>query len=606
MCGINGFNFENKELLEKMNKATFHRGPDFSGIFVDEKISLGHNLLAIREVSDISKQPYNLNSNWIMSFNGQIYNTEKLKIFLRENKIELDSSKENLDTYIIYKLIELVGFGFVNKIFGMFAIALYNKGEQKINLYRDSSGQKNLYYYHKDNKFIFSSEIKGILEHDKDEKKLDREIDIEAVNLAVTLGYIPGDKTLFKYIKKVNAGECVSYDLQNNKLEKSFFKPETENHFEGNFETVLQELMKEHLQAKDKISINLSGGLDSSLLLHEANSLGYIADTYTTSFEIDGDEQKNYNEDAQLAEKLSNDYKTKHKEIKITKENYLENFIESYGCIEEPNYNISLPIYLITAKTEGIHGDGKRVVLSGDGGDEVFGGYPYYLENKKIDFKRRLLTPFIYDFFRPEKSNLINRWIDFKDLRKHYINNYKTKFIYEYLNQKFKNYKNIFSIKVGNIYECMLLDRIFWLTSENFIRSDKLYMSQSLELRSPFSYEPFRTYCDKIILNNQYINEKNNKLFLRIYAENKLPKYITQREKKSGWRAPVDLWYDKDFKKMFLEILNSAKSIQNKNNAIIDWSEIIKQVENNNSWPGKWLHLYLSLAILSKKFNLNL
>jgi asparagine synthase (glutamine-hydrolysing) len=622
MCGINGFNFQSEDRLKDMNQALLHRGPDFQGIFVDENVSISHNLLSIRAGADISQQPYKLNPKWIMSFNGQIYNLEKIIKYLRERNVELDDYKLDLDTYVIYKLIELEGDKFINKIFGMFAIALYDTEDKMLRLYRDSSGQKNLHYHHKDDTFIFSSEISGILTHD-----IDRTVDEQAVQIATTLGYIPGDKTLMKYVKKINPSEVIEISLNKesinyNKLIRKYFKPESQNYFTGNFEEAMNQLVSEHLQSKDKVSINLSGGLDSSILLHEARKQGYQIDSYTNYFEIDGDE-KSYNEDAYLARKLAKDYDTKHTEIKITKQNYLENLIQAYEAIEEPNYNISLPAYLITAKTEGISGDGLRVVLSGDGGDEVFGGYSYYLQNKLIDDKVKLYTPFIYEAIRYIRAKLSGkeyisnlqvstRWLYFKDLKKRFINNYDQKMIINYLAQIYKDYTNNFQIKKDSVYECMLADRVFWLASENFIRSDKLYMSQSMELRNPFSYEPFRDYCDRLVPSNEYINTTNNKIFLRHYADGKLPDYITKREKKTGWRAPVETWYDENYKNLFLEILNKAKNNQKDNlnksedGEIIKWDEVIKRVEERDVWPGKWVHIYLSLAILSNKFDLKM
>lgn len=595
-----------------MNQATCHRGPDFSGEYYVDTASLGHNLLAIRAVDDISKQPYATDENIILAFNGQIYNTEQLIKKLKDAEVQLDESKIKLDTYILYECLRKFGSNIIEEVFGMFAIAYFDVKDKKIRIYRDSSGQKNLYYYHKDNTFIFSSEIKGILEHD-----IDRSVDNFAVYLATALGYIPADKTLFEYIKKVQPSECIAYNTLDKTLIKSFITPKTEGYFTGDFSTVMKQLVLEHLQSKDKVSINLSGGLDSSLLLHEAHRNGYSIDSYTTSFAINGD-QKSYNEDAELARKLSEDYKTTHKEIQITKKDYFDNLIEAYATIEEPNYNISLPVYLITAKTEGIHGDGKRVTLSGDGGDEIFGGYSYYLQHGKIDSKIKTYTPPVYTILTylrslVRKTPFVNnlryeeRWCRMKTLTKNFA---KTKYSYrtfaDFIRNNFAYYKSIFYKKTDKknaVYTSMLLDRYYWMASENFIRSDKLYGSQSMEIRSPFAYEPFRDYVDRLIPGDMYINEKNNKLFLRKYAESVLPTYILNKPNKTGWRAPVDIWYDADAKKLFLSIVQDAKALGGNH---IDWDAVLKRIQEKDGWPGKWVHIYLSLAILSKKYNLKL
>ncbi len=597
-----------------MNAATVHRGPDFSGEYYSEHISLGHNLLAIRAVDDISKQPYTLSPDGILAFNGQIYNTQKLVEKLQSANIALDADKLHLDTYVLYQCLLHFGPEVIDEIFGMFAIAYLDVKKEQLHIYRDSSGQKNLYYYHKDNTFIFSSEIKGILEH----QSINRSVDEFAVFLATSLGYIPGEKTLFSHIRKVELGQHIMYDLKSNVLRKTFFKPKTEGYFSGDFAENIKKLVQEHLQSKDKISINLSGGLDSSILLHEAHRNGYDIDSYTTSFVIEGDE-KTYNEDAMLARKLATDYKTNHTEIRITKTDYLNNFIESYASIEEPNYNISLPIYLITAKTEGIHGHAKRVTLSGDGGDEIFGGYSYYLQHNIIDSKIAAYTPFFYVVFSYIRAKIkrvpfINnlhieeRWTRMKTLAKNFARHkYAPTVLSTYIKTTVAQYLHFFYRKPGphknSVYTSMLIDRYCWLAAENFIRSDKLYGSQSMELRSPFAYEPFRHYVDTLIPDTEYINDVNNKLFLRKYTDAVLPAYITKKPHKTGWRAPIDIWYDQDFKNLFLRIIEDARK---QGGLYIDWDKVYTRIEERDTWPGKWVHIYLSLAILSTQYKLKL
>ena len=386
MCGITGFTFKDQKKLELMNNALTHRGPDYAGMYVSEDISLGHLLLSIRADNTISRQPYKDNPEWVLLFNGQIYNTDKLKSTHLQD-IEIDPARKDLDTYIIYKLIEKYGWNFIDKIHGMFAIALYNTQEKKLKLYRDPSGQKGLYYYHKDDIVIFSSEIKALFTH-----PITREADYEAIEISATIGYTPGDKTIFKNIYKLQPSEVLTYHITEKKLEKTFFKSSTDNYYPENLDDAFKDLIAEHLQSKQKIAINLSGGLDSSLLLHEMSQVGHTIHSYTNRFIVEGDPElsKKYNADAELAAQLAQDYNAIHTEILVTKQDYFNNFIEAYKAIEEPNYNISLPTYLFTAKKEGIYKDGNRVVLSGDGGDELFGGYPHYIESAKIQKKMHM------------------------------------------------------------------------------------------------------------------------------------------------------------------------------------------------------------------------
>ena len=212
MCGIHGFNFRDEQALVCMAQATSHRGPDFTGYYHDNTISLGHNLLAIRADIAQSKQPISSNPEWVLLFNGQIYNTAQIKKILpTKHETYIDS-----DTVLLYKMIELHGWEFIRHVHGMYAIALYNTKQKRLCLYRDPSGQKGLYYYHKDDRFIFASEIKAILSHNN----IDKSLDADAIALATTVGYIPGEKTLFRYIHKLHLSQMVTLDLKTAQFSK--------------------------------------------------------------------------------------------------------------------------------------------------------------------------------------------------------------------------------------------------------------------------------------------------------------------------------------------------------------------------------------------------
>lgn len=597
MCGINGFNFKDQEKLEKMNSRLAHRGPDFAGTFFDENISLGHLLLSIRETKAVSKQPFRGEESpeWILLFNGQIYNTDQLKKELNG----LDSQKSDLDTYILYKIIEKYGWKFIERIQGMFAICLYNTKEKVVRLYRDPSGQKIIYYYFKDGRFIFSSEIKSIFLH-----SVDKAIDPLAIEIAKSLGYIPGEKTLFSNIHKIAPSQCISFELNDKKLTKSFYNSTAPNYFQDDFKSAFQQLVKEHMQSKQKVALNLSGGLDSSILLHEMSELGYDMHTYTTVFR---DSHEKFNTDAILAKKLAYDYGSTHKEIIVTKETYRDLFVEAYKIPEEPDFNVSLPIYLQTAIQEGVKNDRNRVIISGNGGDEIFGGYPHYYQSAQIKKWINILTPWIYNLIKNSRNHtnlnfndFDERWFFFRKFSNSATNNTLSS-ILDYIQESIHPLVSMYAQNKNDVYQTMLRERFLWMPGENFLQADKLYMSQSAELRSPLSYHPFRLYSDKKLDKNDYTNKQSNKLFLRKLYNGKLPDYITKRTDKTGWRAPIIDWYDNTFRTLFLDILAGQK-----NDQFVDWKSIRKQIESRNDWPGKNIHLYLSLAILSKEYNIDL
>lgn len=596
MCGINGYIGKNEGVLTAMNKTLHHRGPDFAGAFFDQDVSLGHTLLSIRERSDLSIQPYyREDSDWILVFNGQIYNTTEIKKILGD-----DYKLADLDTTLIYGLIDKIGWNFINHIHGMFAIALYNKKEKIIKLYRDQSGQKPLYYYAKDNDFIFSSEIKSILVNN-----IDKEIDEEAIVIATGLGYIPGTKTIFKNIKKLSPSSIVSFSIKDRSLKIEYIDAKTPNYFSDNWSTAFEELVAEHLQSKQEVAINLSGGLDSSLLLHEMSKTRDTIHSYTTRFE-NSDEK--FNRDANLAKRLSSDYKTTHHEINVTKQSYQNHLVKALEIVEEPDFNISLPVYLETAEMEGMYGDKKRVIISGNGGDEIFGGYGHYYESLRMSNFEKILTPWGFSLLKNWRNktsrnyhDIDDRWLSFRTFTFRPIK-IEDKVLLPYIKNEMRNLSNLYKSDSNDVLKTMLRDRLIWMPGENFLQADKLYMSQSVEVRSPLSYHPFREYCDSKLKMSEYVNKASNKLFLRELYRGKLPDYIINRTDKTGWRSPIVDWYDKDLKNTFLEILSPMRN----NQSIINWSDVIRKVEQTDKWPGKQIHLYLSLAVLAQKYKITL
>jgi asparagine synthase (glutamine-hydrolysing) len=430
-------------------------------------------------------------------------------------------------------------------------------------------------------------------------------VDELSVAIACTIGYLPGDQTLLTSVKKVRPSEYVTFDLSTRLLTKNFFSQNDTNYFPSNIEESFQQLVREHLVSKERVSINLSGGLDSSVLVYEMKKLGYDIHSYSTHFDID-DEQ--INKDALLANKLAREYSTDHTEIDIDKKKFWDNFIEAHRTIEEPNYNVSLPVYLITAKMEGINGDQNRVVLSGDGGDEIFGGYSHYKESLRFSKIENMLTPYVFSFIKNVRSGTDfkfyksdERWLFFKIFQHSWVKEEHLDAIKKYVSDSTEEWVELYGSKRGPVYDMMLRDRILWLAGENFIRTDKIFMSQSIEMRAPLSYAPFRAHMDSLIPDDQYIGPVN-KIYLRKIYEHKLPEYIVNRQDKTGWRAPISQWYDKSAKNLFLEIL-SSKHLTGR---LIDWEQLRQYIVERDGWPGKHVHIYLSLAILAREYNIDL
>jgi asparagine synthase (glutamine-hydrolysing) len=595
MCGFTGINTCSLNFIEHANKLMKYRGPDYSGTYVDQNMSIGHVLLSLRGSVSDGMQPVMSETNpWVLVFNGQIYNTKK--ICSDNGIIEVPS-----DTLILYQLIVKFGWDFYKYIDGMYAIALYNKNNSQIRLYRDSAGQKPLYYYHKNNIFLFSSELKVILSHPSINKSLDE----ESTLVSLSLGYIPAPNTLWKFIKKVNISEFIIFDIKNNSLYKeSFFKDLPEKNSQTNPKKLIEDTLSEHLQSNTDIKINLSGGLDSSLIYALANRMGYKLESFTTKYETNS---SILNEDAFLARKLAKKYGGKHYEININQDAYLNQFIEAYETIEEPCYNQAAPSHFIMAKFQKNNSKSK-IVLSGDGGDEVFSGYTIYKKNKIFD---QYNLPLVRNFFNLYKNrraaikfdyfNSFERWLGFKCFfNGEYI--IEEKDIKSYLlkyEAEFNSYCEYHNKKSNSTKNHMLADRFFWLTNENFNRIDKIFMSQSIEVRSPFSYQPLRDYFDLNIQAADIEQSQTSKQYIKKMYKDFLPDYIINH-KKSGWASPVSDWYNDKTKNLFLDIISNVE----KNDQLINWKKLKQKIIESDRYPGKWLYSYLSLAILSNKFSI--
>ncbi len=272
MCAINGFNFLNKELILKMNAVTKHRGPDDGDFYIGENISLGHNRLSIIDLSVKGRQPlWNEDKTKCIIFNGEIYNYKELRKGLLEKGHKFFSET---DTETVLHLFEDFGEGCLEKLNGIFAFAVWDIKKRELFLARDRIGVKPLYYFSGGGKFIFSSEIKAILEHD-----IKKEVDAEAFNHFFRLRYVPAPLTIFKGIYKLPSGYFARFSAGGLKISKYW---DIENFEDLNSKNDIIEkirfLMKDsvgcQLIADRPVGIFLSGGTDSTSILGIASELG--------------------------------------------------------------------------------------------------------------------------------------------------------------------------------------------------------------------------------------------------------------------------------------------------------------------------------------------
>ena len=554
MCGINGFNFINKPLLKQMNYSIAHRGPDAEGSFFDKNISLGHRRLAIIDLSQNGAQPmtYIHKKNKVtITFNGEIYNFQEIK----EELVKLGYKfKSNSDTEIILASYLEWGKDCVKKFNGMWAFCIYDPQKQILFLSRDRVGKKPLYYYFDKNKFIFSSEIKGILKH-----KIKFELNKDAIDLYFSLGFIPAPYSIYKNINKLEQRQSLIYNLKTNNLEKEYYyewpnyNPQKKN-FKQEFYNLIKDSTKLRMISDVPLGAFLSGGLDSSTIVNFAQMFNKNINTYSIGFEGKYDETPYINI-------TKNHFKTNHHHKYYTEKNFKNQLKEIFYYFDEPFSDSSMfPTEFLTkfAREE------LTVSLSGDGGDEVFGGYPRYKYALQLTILRKMpksirkLLMFIpYSKLKEGlKLSLLSKESFYSEARTDF---FKPQITREILEKRLK--KCLEKTNNDLIQAVRLMDIEFYTLPDNFLtKVDRASMANAMEIRCPFlDYRLIELSMQSPSKNIvSMFNEKN--LFREIIKDF-LPSRIINK-KKQGFTPPINDWITKpEYKKELEKSLEELKEI---------------------------------------------
>ncbi len=568
MCGICGFNWENRDLLKRMCKTLVHRGPDDEGLYVDDHVSLGMRRLSIIDLKTGHQPQHDEDQKTWIIFNGEIYNFLDLKEELINKGHEFYTSS---DTEVIIHSYEEWGFDCVKKFRGPFAFCIYDSQKNLFFLARDHMGLKPLYYHFDGENFIFGSELKAILCH-----PIKRELNKAALNLYLSLRYIPFDCTLIKSIKKIPPSHYMIFDLKKKtfSLKKywniNFKINPTQNLSQLVLElrNLLKESVKLRLISDVPLGAFLSGGIDSTSIVALMSSL---LDQPVKTFSIGFEEGAPVNE-TQYSKFVAEYYNTDHEEILVKSPDisliskviwHLDDLISDAAII---------PVYLMAQNAR------KRmtVALTGDGADEVFAGYSIYYarKNRKIlnHVPNFLLNTFSQcaEILPSFNLKILNSYLNTSTSD---VDHFLREIIYItdeekplVLPFKFQNVREMIKSKIHEnldfINQTLKWDQIYQLPNQYNMKIDKMTMAASLEARVP--------YLDWKIINwaaqippHYKVNNSIEKYILRLAMKDLLPRKILKR-KKMGFSTPVNFWLRtglKDLSKEIFDRLSKRKDI---------------------------------------------
>lgn len=545
MCGIAGFigkDKNKKKILKAMCDRIAHRGPDAEGFYVKGDVALGQRRLSIIDLEGGKQPMFSEDGKLVIVFNGEIYNYKDLKKELKEYPFQTES-----DTEVLIYGYRKWGYDLPNHLRGMFSFALYDMEEKTLFCARDHFGIKPFYYYYNDGTFMFASEIKAFLDHPKFEKKFNESL----IAPYLSFSFTPTTETFFEGVKRLDAGNYLTYKDGQINIERYFDLtfPIEEKDYDKTVEEigkVMEDSTRHHMISDVEVGSFLSSGIDSSYLV----SLARPDKTYTVGYDI-----PRYNE-IDYAKDLTDKLKINNTSKKITKEEYMKVLDKIMYHMDEP---ASDPAVVALYFVANLASKDVKVVLSGEGADEFFGGYNYYREevdysfyNKIPFFIRHGISKFCSLFPPVRGINFLVRrgekledsyigvnkvWNDkeIKKLLKEPVT-IQNKEITKPVFDKFKGQSNIVKMQA--------IDINFWLMKDILQKADRMTMANSLEGRVPFIDREVFKIASSLPLNYK-VTKENTKVALRDAAKKVIPNE-SYKKKKLGFPVPIRDWMRED------------------------------------------------------------
>ena len=620
MCGFVGFtgDIESKN-IEDYLKRIKHRGPDqTASLFLSKKWTFGFNRLSILDLSPLGAQPMQSQDKMVtIMHNGEIYNYLELREDLEEKGYSFASSG---DTEVILNMYLEFGIDMLEKLQGMYALAIWDERNQECFLVRDRYGIKPLYYTKAGKEFAFSSEMKPLLSMGI----VDRQISKEAVAEFLAFEYIHAPNTIFQSIKKLCPGhylklstsgieEIEYYNLQEEILKKvsetDLSKEKNEDELQTDIQEeilgLLKESVRKHLRADVPVGVFLSGGFDSGILTALASEELEGINTYTLNF------KNGEFDESELAREVAEKYHTKHHEFQVKSEDFKHLLPEILWYCDEPLGDSGiLPNYIINKL---VAEDGIKVVLSGAGGDELFAGYSYYFPNdkeKKILKYPRIskILSFFLKGLRPDLSKKIDRALLYSvSPLKHLIQlqlGGDLQFIRDILDIDvdfiYLKERYVKDFQTDSLNKQLYLDFMTYLPDDLLLLADRTTMAHSVEGRLPFLYEPLVEKCFSLSGNCKAKNGKR-KVLLKEIARNYLPKSFYKAPKR-GFFSPIQKWSNGEFGKLVYEVLNSETARKRDIWNTLCYSDF---VGNKLNYQNQFHKIYL-LFVLELYFRIHL
>ena len=561
MCGFVGFcddSKNKKKIIRDMADIIKHRGPDSDGYYVDNNIALGFRRLSIIDLDKGSQPIFNEDKDKVIVFNGEIYNYKEIR---EELKSKGHKFSTNTDTEVILHGYEEYKEDILNKLRGMFAFVIYDIKEKSLFGARDFYGIKPFYYYYDNENFLFGSEIKSFLGSPNFKKELNKDMLSQYLTFQCSIG----EDTFFKNTYKLLPGHYFIYKDKELEIKKYYevkLEPNDDkslNEWVSGIREVIDNSVLAHKVSDVEVGSFLSSGVDSSLIA----KLSSVDKTFTVGYD-----NKKYSE-IDYAKEFSDKINVSNVSKKISKEEYFKEFSNVQYYMDEPLADASAVMLYFLSKTASKH---VKVCLSGEGADEIFGGYNIYHEpysvswyNKIPYFIRKCIGILVYPFRNYTGFNFLYRRS--KKIEDRYIGN---AFIFEpndakkivnfnYGNKTYKDFTKSYYDKVSDldvVTKMQYIDFNFWLIYDILLKADKMSMANSLEVRVPYLDREVIEYASKLPSKYKIVGNETKYAFRKVAKEELADKVADK--KKLGFPVPIREWLKEDdvyqeVKNIFLE-----------------------------------------------------